>query len=77
MTEAETCGGEFKRPWFLHFTAQDQERLRKKVLEYLDRENVFGDHFSEFEMLRIGDLLSVPFDAKAIREPESSATQRG
>lgn len=31
------------------------------MLEYLDRENVFGDHFSEFETLQIGDLLSVPW----------------
>lgn len=53
------------RPWMMYFTANDQQRLRGKVLEYLDRENVFGDHFSEHEIHQITTLLGRPWEEKA------------
>lgn len=48
------------RPWMRHFTSRDQDALLGKVLDYIDKDNVFGDHFSEYERLQIITLLSAP-----------------
>lgn len=48
-------------PWMRHFDASGQSALMYKVLDFIDKDNVFGDHFSEYDRLRIITLLGRPW----------------
>lgn len=55
--EARNNGQEELRPWMKNFDANEQSALMYKVLDYIDSGNAFGDHFSEYDRLRIITLL--------------------
>jgi hypothetical protein len=49
---------ELTAPWFLSFTMGDQIALRNRVVDFIQNQDPFGDHFSEVDVLRVLDLLS-------------------
>lgn len=60
MTAEFDSHGTPVRPWMWNFTPPDQDVLKRKVLDYIEKHNVFGDHFSEHELLQLETLLERP-----------------